>query len=286
MAKRWNRAGIGAAALAAGVSLLMIGAPISSAATAGIVFTHPYNSWGAYTQLSTESAGCGVEKTLSPVKWTKTSGLFHASAKTAAKNCKNPVTGNIGFWYTYLTLERYVSFPANGSANLNVSWKVVSNATWSVTPYTSCALNYAVYYSTCFASADVFVYSYAYLEDESNFSYFYFGSTSPSLVSHYASVQNYSQNYCYSGTCYHYGGNFSSGNLSGSVSGPSLGYINLTAGTVVAGDTYLIVISLLAEVISEVQVTNAVSTGAAAASAQLNMGTLGNNAFLAKVALT
>jgi len=116
-------------------------------------------------------------------------------------------------------LAASIHFKTGTSHNITVAWKVTMASSWTATPFTSCALNYKVAYSTCAVSASAEIFGFAYLYDQSNNSYFNFGSYINSYNS--TSVYNYSQNYCYGGTCTHYGGNVTYGGPRAASPGPS-----------------------------------------------------------------
>jgi hypothetical protein len=154
-----------------------------------------------------------------------------------------------------------------------------------MTPYKSCKLNYAIYESECLVTAGVEVYSYTYIWDETNNSY---SQGSVSAFSAFGTVENYSQNYCYLGTGYgHSGGNYSFGNLSGSVSSSGPAYENFTtASPLNPSHVYEIEIALLVEADCDTQVLNAKAKGTASATATVDMGTAGLGAILKSVSLT
>ena len=142
-------------------------------------------------------------------------------------------------------------------------------------------------FSACITAASAEVFGYAYLYDQNNGSYFNFGSYVQ--FTNYTTVENYSQNYCYAGTCTHYGGNLTFGGPSGTFAGTIKQNSTINAsGTMAVNnvDSYQLYIVLFTFVNAEAYAQNAKPTGTASASASVNMGTLGNGAQLTSVSYT
>ena len=268
---KWGRIGaIGTVAGLTAVTALMLLAPVSTAASAAITFSHPYYSFGVSVQTSNDKSGCGKIKQIAPATFGRKAGTFHGAADVSATNCKSPLVGNTAEWYSYVNLERDFKFTSTATQTVNVSFIVKAAASWNTTPFTSCTLNYNVSLSECLVTSEVEIYSYTYIFDETNFSYSMGFST---MLTNYTTTENYSQYYnCGGSTPCHSYGNFSFGNSS-SFSGALTGYTNFTTAgqTIVTTDTYQVETTILVLAISEVEVQGAKAKGAGSASASVSL---------------
>ena len=271
----WGGGG-GALALAA----LLVLSPLSAGAT---VIHAPYKSFGKQTFYGIGLGGCGKVKGSAAV-WAAPTATLHASGTATAPACKPSASINMGEYQAQASLSDVMKFKTAGSHNISSAWAFKVSDSWTTTPYTGCKLNYAVAFSTCVTTSEVELYTYSYLYDQNNGSYFNFGT----FLNHanYTTQQNYSQNYCYGGTCTHYGGNTTFGGPPGSFTGTMTGATNITvtgATAVNAKDSYQLWIVLVVFVIAEAYIQNAVASGVGTAAASVNLATLGNGATLTSV---
>jgi hypothetical protein len=278
-------AALGAASTMAAISALMLLAPISSAATASVVFTHPFKHLGAQVSFGISHGACGKAHQIKSPVWSNSLGAFLAGGNAAAPVCKPSASQNFANWNSQVYLTMLLHPKANTSKTIVTTWTITMNSTIMAVPYTSCVLNYAVQFSTCAVEAFVEVFGYSYLYDQSNGSYFNFGSFAQMSNDTYA--QNYSSNYCYGGTCYHYGGNNSNG-ASGTFTGTTTFNSTISATgaySLTKGDTYQLSIVLFAYAYATAYTMNAKATGGGGAAASLNIGTHGNGALLSSIAI-
>jgi hypothetical protein len=272
-------AGIGSGAAALGVIAIMLVAPLGGATLI------PIKKIGVSVSYSVGSAGCGKVKQFVSPHWS--GSAFLTGSKVNAPKCKPGPSGDNANWDAYVNLNTPLKFKTSGSHTITVSWAVTEAATWSVTPFSGCVLKNTMAYSWCEAYTDVFVTGYAYLQDNSNYSYFYF--VSGTSMSNYSTVENFSHTTCTGSSCSTSYSNFSSPTLSGSVSGSFFQNETLSAtGTyaVNKNDSYTLYVTLL--VIADVgaQLMDATALGLGQASATVNLGTLGNGATLAGINVT
>jgi hypothetical protein len=262
---------------------IMLLVPITAGAGAHGLSTIPIKSFGISTSYSVSNAGCAKAKQLVSPHWTGTAYL--AAGKANAPKCKPSPSGNYASWDAYINLQASVHFKTSGTHSINAAWAVTESSTWTVSPYSSCVLNYTVSYSTCTVTAGAEVYGYAYLYDQTNGSFVTYPSGSGGQ-SNFTTVENYSQNYCYSGTCYHYGGNVTFGGGSGSFTGSFYQNDSMASITVNKTHSYTLYVTVLVFADAEAEVIAAHSTGVGTASALVNMGTPGNGARLVGVTVT
>jgi len=281
--------GSGGAALA--ITMLMLLAPLSAAVTVVI----PVAKLGAQVSYSVNTGACAKGKILIAPHWTPAGGMFKGAGSATAPKCAPSPSINSAFVNEGVGLQTTIHFKSGNSHNITVAWKITMSSSWTVTPYTGCVLNYKVSYSTCTTYASAEIFGFAYLYDQTNSGYFNFGT----YVDKYntTSVQNYSNNYCYSGTCYHSGGNSTYGGPPGSFAGTwlgnsTIGAYNKSAGpcsqtsgdcTVNNVDTYALYVQLYIFISVGAYTQNAKGTGAASAMATVNLGTIGNGAQLTSV---
>lgn len=269
------------------VSVMLLSSA-SATVTNGFSYTPPYKTLGASIQVSSSVAGCGKYTVQKTPKWSPSLGILSVSASSKASGCQSPGVGTDAQWYSYLDLD-VPTFKAssNSSVTLNETWAISLAGAWSLTPYTSCKLNYKVALSECLATASVQLYTYTILEDESNFSAG-FDEAFNFVLDNYSTVENYSQYYNCNPTCTHSFGNFTFG-------GPSSGsfvfsqnvYNNFTAPfSLVKGDTYGVYVVFLVEAYAQAEAVHAKTTGSASAMAAFNMATLGNGAKLSLLTIT
>jgi hypothetical protein len=274
---------IGSAGALFAVTALMMLVPVTTATSAAIVLSHPYYSLGASIQSSNSKSGCGKYQQMIAPKWDKKTGVFRAAGAAHATNCNSPVVGNTGEWYTYLTLEKYLKFTTAGTHNVNISFVVNDAASWNVTPFTTCTLNYKAAFSDCLVSSEVEVYTYTYIFDETNFSYS-MGFTT--LTTNFTTIENYSQNPCGASSPCPSGTNYTFG-ASGTSSGSMNGYTNFSTASapIVTTDTYELEMSVLVLAVAQVDVESAKATGHGAAAASVDLGSAGRGIQVSSIVI-
>ncbi len=264
---------------------------LSPAATATnsattLTLTHPYKTLGASLQSSSSKSGCGkFKQTIAPA-WSKGTGVYRTAGSATATNCVAPAVGNVAQWYTYMNLERDFKFTSTSAHNVNVTFTVDMAATESVTPFSSCKVNYKATLSECLVDAGVEVYTYTYIFDETNFSYS-MGFTT--LATNYSTVENYSQYYnCGAAAPCHSFGNYSTPTLSNTFSGVLTGNTSFSTGTqpIVRSHTYELEVTVLVEAFAEVEVQDAKATGAGSATASVDVGSSGRGITINSIVIS
>lgn len=259
------------------ISAMMLLTPLASATT----ISHPYFHFGVGTSNNAQKYGCATAKTLSFPKFGKRAGQFKGAGDANAPKCGASPIAEEGVWSGEVELVANIGFTTAASHSISANWKFDYSESWSETPFTGCVLNYSASYSTCAVDAESSIYAFGELWDETNSSWGPYGiglafdSYAPDIYN-FSYAQNYSQNYCYAGSCSLSGGNFSNGSPSGTFTGISYGNVtfNLTGSTApTPGDKYQLQIYLYVEAIAEAYTESATAKTRGTASASIDMAT-------------
>ncbi len=295
----WTRiAGLGGTSAVAAVALIMVLSPVSQAASARASAI----SLSAVVSADTTQGACGKARLALAPSWDKKTGHFLGSVSSSSPKCKAQASPNEAISEEYVQLEtESINFASalshsTSAPTLYVNWSAKVNESWFMTPYSSCALQYNASYSLCTSYTEDTIYSYAMVDDLTNSSWgqygygYSFSNFVDIYTSSFAYSQNYSQYYCYAGSCTLYGGNYSYG-----TSGPgsfvgSLSFsnqLNMT-GTSAIGPTdhYEVSLFLMIDTIAEAYTEDATGKGHPSASASINVGTHGNGVDLSSIVLT
>ncbi|MCI4317869.1 MAG: hypothetical protein L3J96_04960, partial [Thermoplasmata archaeon] len=160
---RWAAYCTSGAALA--ITMMMVLVPAAS----GTTIIHPFKGWGPTIQLDVGKSGCTTSKATHAPTWAKKSGTFRFAGYSNSPNCpKAPVGGSSGQADGDFGLYGILHFASSGNYTVTANWSVTYSAMWNLTPYASCKLVYTASYSTCDSYAEVTVYSYLFMTDESN----------------------------------------------------------------------------------------------------------------------
>jgi hypothetical protein len=269
---------VGSTGLMAAVSLMMVLGPAMAGAVHPAVITvvAPYK--GASTGYNSWSvSGCGKAKITSPATFNLKTGAGGFSGSAAAKTCGKSFGGVGGSGYGSTSSEVQVAVKLPGhkgttavAATVALAW-AGSNALVAGTCTTSATASY----SSCYRSASVDLYGYAYVIDETNGTYSYATNYFPGAYN-----SSYNDTYCYSGTCYQY-----SYGTPGSFTNSMSFTWNFTVKSMVKSHVYALWFYFAGYVYASASTYNAVLTGASA-SASLNFATLGNGVTLTSVTET
>src|ERR1700686_4255011 len=160
-ARRIAALGSGGAAVA--VMMLMLMAPLSAGVT-----VIPIKQLGASVSYGVSTGACAKAKQMIAPIWSASTGLFRTAGNANAPKCAPSPSVNSASWNAQLGLQKVIKFKTAGNHVITVGWKIMESATWTTTPYTSCALNYKVAFSACITAASAEVFGYAYLYDQNN----------------------------------------------------------------------------------------------------------------------
>jgi hypothetical protein len=297
---RW--VGLGSAGAVMAVAAIMALTPVASASAANVVLTHPYKGFSESVSSSYSQGGCGRGKINLAPQVSLTKGTFRTDLSSSTPACKGVKRlSNQASAYASMSLETTglnfaAALKAHGTPRLNVTYSMKVNESWGMTEFSGCTLNYSAPYSTCQAYAEVSIFAYIFLDDESNSTWgpYGYGYAESNFVDIYtmsfADYQNWSQNYCYLGNCTHYGGNYTigtpgAGTFSGVINASNV--INLTGSTAIGvHDVYDVEMYFEISVDSGAYTEAATATGSAAAYANVDAGTHGNGIVLDRIALT
>lgn len=276
-------AGLGTAAGTLAIVALVALVPVSQAASATSRTTVPITDFQTTIATDTQVGGCGSDKLVKAPHFSYTTRLFKGSVSADAPYCKALGSDNVGYAAEGIALtSSNIPFTHNGNYVLRFTWNVSVDGTWSLTPWSICALNYANLASACFVEVEAVFSVVAEIIDDSNYSWGPYGDGVADSTYLVASAIDYVGNTSY--------GNYSSGSTgSGSFSGPLNGTTTFTlSGTsaIVRSNTYTVALYLDIYAYVAAYAVYAKAAGKASASASVNCATGGNQAFLRSITLT
>jgi hypothetical protein len=269
--------GFGTTATVLSVAALMVLLPVAAATSSSPMLSIPVKNLGATVSSDTTKGACGVAKLTKSPSWSKAKSLFRASSSSITPACGHQSAPNEAESTGALDLQNSdVKFPTSGSFVLNVSWTMKVNETWSMNPYSSCKVNYAVSTSMCMTYAEDTVYAYVMMYDLSNSSWgqYGYGYSFGTFIDLYLNTFAYVENESCVGCNYSYG-TPGSGSFVGTLNENNL--LNLTGTSVInSHDHYEISIYLEVSTLAFAYSVSAKTTGTASASATINAGSSGN----------
>jgi len=286
LANNWGR--IGALATTGGViavAAVMLLLPAASALT----ISRPFKGYAISLQDNKSYGGCGSIHEIKAPKWETKAGMMIGDGTATSAACKgSKSSANLADWITTANLVGSLHFKANGTHNLTNLWKVAWTASWSVTPFVGCKLNYSAAFSECYASAEVEFYGQELVYDQTtgtNFALAQSPTGFPASFANYSYAENYSSNSC--PTCTPSGGNFSSGSaLSGTFTGTTLANATIVNYTVNNVDTYYYNIFCIVWVLTTAETSNAHATSGGVASATANFAGTGRGVTLGGIVIS
>jgi hypothetical protein len=267
------------------VAAMMALLPAATAATVHPASVIPVSKFGATIGSDTTKGACGKAKIVKSPSWAKKRGTFLGSVSSSAPVCAPQTAPNEGETTTYADLQTTrIHFASSGSYVMNVSWAMKVNETWSLTPFATCTLNYAVPSSMCETWTEDTLYAYVMIDDLSNSTWgeYGYGYSFGSFIDVYTSSFAYFYNSTYGNYSY---GSAGAGSFSGTLNESNL--LNLTGTSAINhSDQFEVSIYLEISTIALAYSISAKTTGKAAASASINAGTLGNGIKLRSITVT
>lgn len=275
----WGRyVGAGSAGLAVAVAALMALAP----ATLGNGVTIPIKSFGVTISTSTTAGACGHAKIVKSLTFSSTTGDLKGAVAAKSPACSHRVSANEAYATDSMNLVNpNFRFPHSGSYKMFVNWSFTVNESWSMTPYTSCTLNYADPNSLCMVYTEDTIYAQPYLYDQSNSSWNGYGFNFSSPVDIYLKSFAYVENTTF--------GNFSfgvpgPGSFSGTLKGTNTFSLS-GAAAINASNHFTFDIIFEIQTLTFAYAQDARTTGAASAAATIDMASGSNIGHLIVIKL-
>jgi len=275
-----KRIGIGSAGAALAVAALMALVPMTAAATPSLIHISP-KIFGATISTGTTAGACGTAKITKSPSYSPRSQIFRGSISASSPACKPQSSENegIAYWEGLMTTTK-LAFPTSGNHFLNFSWLFNVNESWSMTPYTHCAVNYADPASICDTYVEDTLYVQPILFDNSNSSWGPFGAglAFSNSIDLYTFSFAYVQNSSCSGCNFSFG-TPGAGSFVGTLNGTNS--FNLSGTSVInKADKFSLQIIVEVECLTFAYKVDASTHGTPSASASINAGTSGNGVKL------
>jgi len=297
----------GTTGFALAITLLMVLSPMSAGASVhpATVLKAPYKGTASSPSWYGGTQGCGTAKGSSG-KWTATTGVLTGSSTTTAKTC-GKVIGyvggyNSGYWSSSVEVAVPIKILTTANHSIGVGATVTSTTTYAYN-HGACPTKLIHYppaygsYQYAYCEAGVYVYweLYASLVDLSNSSWYkhnytYVEAYNDSYYQNYTDCYNYGTVTCYNTTGNHsYHGPFgynAPGYLGCSLSG-SCSFTLWTNSTapMPRTDRWAVIVSLYMETNGYASSVNVAGAFLAAATASMNLATLGNGAKITSVTI-
>ncbi|HEV2317552.1 MAG TPA: hypothetical protein VGV89_08280 [Thermoplasmata archaeon] len=266
--------------MAVAVALLMVVAPVTNASGLKI----PLKSLGVTISTSTTSGACGSAKVVKPLTFSTVTGTILGSVSAKSPACSHRVSENQAYATDSMNLANpNFHFPRNGVFTLSLNWSFKVNETWSMTPYSKCTLNYADPASICDVYTEDTIYAQPYIYDSTNSTWnanngFYFGTSVDLYLNSFA----YRQNSTYGNYSF---GSAGAGSFAGTLYGNNTFNLMGKAAINASNHFYFYVIFEI-QTLTFAYSQDAVTLGAASATASINMSSAGNVGHLIKITLS